>query len=75
MLTNLIKPILQYGLPPILGIAVSWGMHQARLESLEKELVQIRLELGGHEKNEAWEDRFNELIQILNHLDAHLSRE
>lgn len=75
MLTNLIKPMLQYGLPAILGIAVSWGMQQARLESLEKELVQIRLELGSHENNEAWEDRFNELIQILNRLDTHILRQ
>lgn len=75
MLTNLIKPMLQYGLPAILGIAVSWGMQQARLESLEKELVQIRRELGGHEKDEAWAYKFNELIQVLNRLDTHLSRE
>ena len=75
MLNPFIKTILPFALSSILGIAVSWGMHQARLESLEKELVQIRLELGGHEKNEAWRYKFNELIQVLNRLDTHLSRE
>ena len=38
-------------------------------------LLEMRQELGGHEKNEDWEDKFNELLQLLNRLDTHLSRE
>ena len=72
MSSSLIKSIAQFFVPSILAIAVSWGTQQARLESLERELFEMRQELGGHEKNEAWEDRFNELLQILNRLESRL---
>ena len=75
MSSSLIKSIAQFVIPSILAIAVSWGTQQARLDFLEKELIEVRQALGGHEKDEAWEDRFNELIQVLNRLDTHLSRE
>lgn len=74
MRPDLIKTIVQFALPSILAIAVSWGTQQARLESLEKELFEVRQELGGHEKNEDWEDKFNELLQILNRLESRLYR-
>ena len=74
MRPDLIKTILQFALPSILAVAVSWGTQQARLDSLERDLLEMRQELGGHEKNEDWEDRFNELLQILNRLESRLGR-
>ncbi|MEI6805583.1 MAG: hypothetical protein WCK49_03640 [Myxococcaceae bacterium] len=74
MSSSLIKSIAQFVIPSFLAIAVSWGTQQARLESLEKELLEMRQALGGHEKDEAWEDRFNELLQILNRLESRLGR-
>ena len=74
MSSSLIKSIAQFVVPSILAIAVSWGTQQARLDFLEKELLEIRQEVGGHEKNEVWEDRFNELIQVLNRLESRLGR-
>lgn len=74
MPSSLIKSIAQFVIPSILAVAVSWGTQQARLDSLERDLFEVRQELGGHEKNEDWEDKFNELLQILNRLESRLGR-
>lgn len=74
MPSHLIKTIAQFALPSILAVAVSWGAQQARLQALEKELLEMRQELGGHELNEDWEDKFNELLQILTRLESQMSR-
>lgn len=74
MPSSLIKSIAQFVIPSILAIAVSWGTQQARLDSLERDLLEIRQELGSHEKNEDWEDKVNELFQILNRLESRLGR-
>ena len=66
-----IKTIVQFALPSILGIAVSWGIHDARLDALESELAETRHELSTHVTFEAELDKFNQLILVLN---THLSR-
>ncbi len=71
MSSSLIKTIVQFALPSILGIAVSLGIHDARLDALESELSEIRHEFDSHVQFEAELDKFNQLILVLN---THLSR-
>jgi len=72
MPSSLVKSIAWFIVPSILAVAVSWGTQQARLDSLERELLQMRLEIGGHERDEDWEDKFNELLRTLNRLENRL---
>ena len=74
MSSSFLKSIAQFVIPSIFAVAVAWGTQQARLDALEKELFEMRQELGGHEKNEDWEEKFNELLQILNRLESRLDR-
>ena len=81
MTPSLIRSVIQFMLPSILAICVTWGMQIARIESLETQLQMIHAELGSHEQKERvdgiirrLEQLMESLIQSLNRIENRISR-
>ena len=81
MTPSLIRSVIQFALPSVFAICVTWGMQIARIESLEKQLHEIHAELGSHEQKERvdgivrrLEQLMESLIQSLNRIENRISR-
>jgi hypothetical protein len=81
MTPPLIRSIIQFALPSILAVCVTWGMQLARIESLERQLHDIHNELGSHEQKERvdgivrrLEQLMESLIQTLNRIENRIPR-
>lgn len=82
MTPSLIRSVVQFALPSILAVCVTWGTQIARIESLEKQLHEIHTELGSHEQKERvdgivrrLEQLMESLIQSLNRIENRISRQ
>lgn len=74
-------PVLLSLLASLVAIAVAWGVQVTRLEALEKELKQVREQLGSHEESEQLENiatkvenQLADIERTLNRIEARAGR-